>query len=228
MVKLSPTVSNIDGVTERGWFWRATWWWVLTLPLGLTTWAAFRYAGSRTKRSDLRKASRAYAAALLAVILLVLIGNGKGTLGNVAAFILIVTWIVGMVHTALVGRNVNRQLSVINISALRRAQQELDRRDYGRQLLATNPVLARQLGVGRPEVAGSDSFGLVDVNHAGRPGLLMLPGLSDEHVRRVLDYRDKGGSFVSVGDLALYLDLPQTTIGPLEDTAVFDMGTTQR
>jgi DNA uptake protein ComE-like DNA-binding protein len=112
----------------------------------------------------------------------------------------------------------------MNISALKRAQQELDRRDYGRQLLATNPVLARQLGVGRPEVAGSDSFGLVDVNHAGPAGLVMLPDLTEEHAQKILEYRSQGGSFVSVEDLVVYLDLPHTTIGPLRDTAVFDMG----
>jgi DNA uptake protein ComE-like DNA-binding protein len=73
-------------------------------------------------------------------------------------------------------------------------------------------------------VAGSDSFGLVDVNHAGRPGLLTLPDLTEEHAEKILEYRNQGGFFVSVEDLALYLDLPLTTIGPLRDTAVFGTG----
>jgi hypothetical protein len=129
-----------------------------------------------------------------------------------------------MVHAAVVWRKVNRQLSVIDNSAVRRAEREIDRREYGRQLLETNPSLARQLGVGRPDVPQADSFGLVDVHHAGTSGLMSLPGLTEEHAEKVLKFRDLGGSFVSVEDLVVYLDLPQTTIGPLRDLAVFDMG----
>lgn len=136
-----------------------------------------------------------------------------------------ITWISGMIHAVLVRQNIDRRLSVIDTPAVKRAQRELDRRECGRQLLATKPSLARQLGVGRPDMAGSDSFGLVDVNHAGRPGLQLLPGLDEKHVQRIIDYRHEGGSFVSVEDLVTYLDLRQTTTGPLRDTAVFDMGT---
>jgi DNA uptake protein ComE-like DNA-binding protein len=149
----------------------------------------------------------------------------KGTLSGIAGAIIIVTWVVGMIHAALIRTSVSRQLDLVDTSELKRAQKELDRREYGRQLLKTNPSLARQLGVGRPDVAGSDSFGLIDVNHAGRTGLVMLPGLTEQNAQKILDYRNNGGSFVSVEDLVMYLDLPQTTIGPLGDTAVFDLGT---
>lgn len=39
--RAGPAVPGRTGVTERAGSSRATWWWVLTLPLGLTTWAAF-------------------------------------------------------------------------------------------------------------------------------------------------------------------------------------------
>ena len=200
-------------------------WWLLTLPLGLTTWAAFIYTGSRTKRKDLIRAGAVYAAALIAGIVLAGIGNDKGAIANVGGGLLIAIWIVGMTHALVVKGSVERQLAVMDTSTVKQAQQELDRRAYGRQLLKTNPSLARQLGVGRPDVAGSDSFGLIDVNHADRPGLLMLPGLTDEHAQKILDYRNGGGSFVSVEDTVMYLDLPSTTIGPLRDRAVFDTET---
>jgi DNA uptake protein ComE-like DNA-binding protein len=172
----------------------------------------------------LLKAAGAYAAALLVGFLMTGIGQ-KGAVAGVGTAILIVAWVVGMIHAALIRTSVSRQLSLVDTSELKRAQKELDRREYGRQLLRTNPSLARQLGVGRPDVTGSDSFGLIDVNHAARAGLVMLPGLTEENVQKLLEYRSSGGFFVSVEDLVMYLDLPQTTIGPLQDTAVFDMGT---
>jgi DNA uptake protein ComE-like DNA-binding protein len=149
----------------------------------------------------------------------------KGAIATIGGGVLIVTWVVGMIHAALIRTKVSRQLALVDNSELKRAQKELDRRAYGRQLLTTNPSLARQLGVGRPDVTGSDSFGLIDVNHAGPAGLVMLPAVTEEHVKKILKYRNSGGYFVSVEDLVMYLDLPQTMIGPLQDTAVFDMGT---
>lgn len=170
------------------------------------------------------RASGAYAGALVAAFVLVGIGR-KGAMADVGSAILFATWLAGMIHAAIVGRTINSELALMNSSALKQAQQELARRQYGRQLLKANPSLARQLGVGRPDLDGSDSFGLVDVNHAGGPGLVLLPGMTEEHAQRILQYRNQGGSFVSVEDLVMYLDLPQMTIGPLRDTAAFDMGT---
>jgi DNA uptake protein ComE-like DNA-binding protein len=204
--------------------WKDKFWWALTLPFGLTTWAAFLYAGSRTGRLGLKRAAGAYGAAILVGILLAAIAH-TGALNDIAGALFLVTWVIGMVHAALIRTSVNRQLALLDTSAVQQAEKELDRREYGRQLLKANPALARQVGVGRPDVSGSDSFGLIDVNHAGQAGLMMLPGLSEEQVQKVLQYRNSGGFFVSAEDLAMYLDLPQTAIGALQDTAVFDMGT---
>jgi DNA uptake protein ComE-like DNA-binding protein len=170
------------------------------------------------------RAAGGYAAAVVVGFLMAGIAK-KGAVSGIGATILIVTWVVGMVHAALIRKSVSRQLDLVDSPELKRAQKELDRREYGRQLMKTNPSLARQLGVGRPDVAGSDSFGLIDVNHAGRAALVMLPGVTEEQAQTIMDYRSSGGSFVSVEDLVMYLDLPPTTIGPLQDTAVFDMGT---
>jgi DNA uptake protein ComE-like DNA-binding protein len=170
------------------------------------------------------QAGAAYAAALVTAFVITGIGQ-KGALASVGTAVAVTTWLAGMMHAALVRRTVGSQLAVMNSSDLKRAQQELARREYGRRLLKTNPSLARQLGVGRPDVTGSDSFGLVDVNHVGPAGLMMLPSVTEEGAKKILEYRNGGGYFVSVEDLAMYLDLPQTTIGPLRDTAVFDLGT---
>lgn len=207
----------------------------------LTTWAAFLYAGSHTNRRDLKLAAGFYGGLLLVSLLVSVAqggedlsthtsyqtnfyGNDGGTLSNIGGTILAVAWIVGMIHAFLIRPTVNRQLALVNDPVLKKAQKEIDRREYGRQLLRTNPTLARQVGVGRPDIAGSNSFGLIDVNHAGRKGLLMLPGLTKKHVDMVLEYRENGGSFISVDDLALYLDLPVAAIDQMRETAAFGVG----
>jgi DNA uptake protein ComE-like DNA-binding protein len=172
----------------------------------------------------LLQAAGGYGAALVAVFVLAGIGQ-NGAVGDAGGVLLLVAWLAGMIHAGVVSKSVSSQLALLDTPTLKQAQHELDRRQYGRQLLKMNPSLARQLGVGRPDLAGSDNFGLIDVNHASVPGLTMLPGLTEEQARRIVEYRSQGGSFVSAEDLAIYLDLPPTTIGPLRDMAVFDMGT---
>jgi DNA uptake protein ComE-like DNA-binding protein len=171
----------------------------------------------------LLQAAGGYGAALVVAVVLDGVGQ-KGPLADVGTAILLVVWLAGMIHAAVVSKSVSTQLALLEMPTLKQAQHELDRRQYGRRLLKTNPALARQLGVGRPDVAGSDNFGLVDVNHAGVPALMMLPGLTEEQAQRIVEYQNQGGSFVSAEDLAIYLDLPPTTLGPLRDMSVFDLG----
>lgn len=202
--------------------WRVTWWWLLTLPFGMTTWAAFLYPGLRLKRKGLIRIAILYAAGL--VVGLVLAGSGsKGTVAGMGSAVVLVTWLGGIIHGTLRWRPISEQLALIDSSGIQHAQELLARREYGRQLLKANPSLAREVGIGRPELQGADSFGLVDVNRAERDGLLFLPGLNSEHAQRIIQYRNSGGVFVSAEDLVMYLDLPLTAAGPLRDVGVFDV-----
>jgi hypothetical protein len=46
------------------------------------------------------------------------------------------------------------------------AEDRIDLRAEGRRLLASKPALAREVGVGRPDLSGASDYGLIDVNHA--------------------------------------------------------------
>ena len=76
----------------------SSWWLLLTLPLGLTTWAAFAVAGRQAGRRDLLWWAAGYAAALAAG--LALMGVGAQTSSGM---ILAVVWVGGAIH-ALVAR----------------------------------------------------------------------------------------------------------------------------
>jgi DNA uptake protein ComE-like DNA-binding protein len=118
-------------------------------------------------------------------------------------------------------RSINDQLSLSEDPAITTAEREIERRNYGRRIVQTNPALARQAGVGRPDLPSADSFGLVDVNHAAATALTQLPGVTAAMANKVADFCREGGSFVSVEDLALFLDFPAIGVDALRDRAVF-------
>lgn len=194
---------------------------LFTLPLGLTTWAAFLWAGLRTRRRDLIVSGVVYGL-LVVVALAWSTADPHGAGERVAEGVLPTLFVVGIVHALLVHRDVTRELAAVDPARRAHIEYVQARRAYGRELLEKDPALARQLGVGRPDVAGIDSFGLVDVNHAGRSALDTLPGLTSDNVQRVLAHRDDGGSFRTVEELARFLDLPSDVLAPLADAAVFD------
>jgi hypothetical protein len=197
-----------------------SWWVLLAVPLGLTTWAAFLYAGLRTRRKSLLAFAALYAATLAGWLVLDA-GNQHGARVAVGAVLALVTWIGGLAHALAIRRTVALDLDIADSPAILQATREVERRAYGRELLQKNPALARQVGVGRPDLAESDSYGLIDVNHANPATLATLPGMSDELAERVAEFCAAGGSFVSVDDLGLFLDLPAAAVDAMREQAVF-------
>jgi len=197
-------------------------WWIAlaAVPFGFTTWAAFLYAGIRTKRKGLFAAAALYGA-LLAGYLVLDAGNSHGTPEAVGAILGIAAWIGGLTHALAIRRTVALDLGFADSSAMLQASREVERRVYGRELLQKNPVLAKQVGVGRPDLPNSDSYGLTDVNHASAASLATLPGMSEELAKRVAEFCGGGGSFVSVEDLGLFLDLAPAAVDAMREQAVF-------
>jgi DNA uptake protein ComE-like DNA-binding protein len=196
-------------------------WFLLTfVPFGFTTWAAFLYAGLKTKRPSLLAAAAGYGA-LLVAYLVIDAGDAHGAREAIGAVLALGAWVGGAAHALALRRGVDRQLSLAESPEVTAATREIERREYGRQLIRSNPTLARQVGVGRPDQSSGDSFGLVDVNHANAAAITQLPGITGEMARRVEDFCKEGGSFVSVEDLALFLDFPAQDVDALREQAVF-------
>ena len=147
--------------------------------------------------------------------------HSRGVALTVGTILALGAWIGGFVHALVIRRDVELQLNVSDSPEVEAASRELARRQYGRELLRTKPALARQLGIGRPDLPNADSFGLVDVNHADAAVLATLPGLSDDLAKRVCDFCKQGGLFVSVEDLGLFLDLPPSAVEAMRERAVF-------
>jgi len=202
--------------------WIRSWWVALAaVPFGFTTWAAFLYAGLRTRRRNLLIASGVYGAMLIGYVVLDTVGHSRGADLAVGTILALGAWIGGFVHALAIRRSVEDQLELVDSSAVEAASRALARRQYGRELVRTQPALAKQLGIGRPDLPNSDSYGLIDVNHADAAALATLPGMTDDLARRVADFCGEGGSFVSVEDLGLFLDLPAPAVDAMREQAVF-------
>ena len=109
-----------------------------------------------------------------------------------------------------------------NQAAVAAAKDQLDRRKQARHLVATNPALARDLRIGRPDLPRDyDDGGLVDVNHVPVGVFSSGLGLTPIEARDVVAARDKLGRFVSAEELCEYTQLSPDRIDGLRDLMIF-------
>lgn len=200
---------------------RAKAWLLLILPLGVTTFAAFLYIGIRARRRRWLAWAGVYFATLAGWLVLDAPANPSDTAQGVGAVLWLVTWIGGGVHALVVSNDAVRRIHGGEDPKVEAAQARIERRADGRRLLASQPALARELGVGRPDVPGADDFGLIDVNHVPADTLTRLPGITAELAARIVAERAQVGGFSSDEDLGVLLDLPPATVDGLRDMAVF-------
>lgn len=106
--------------------------------------------------------------------------------------------------------------------ALNTARARMDRRRQARELAERNPVLARDLKIGRPDVPHDyDDGGLVDVNHVPGDVLASRLGLTPAESAAVIEARGQLGRFSSPEELSVYAQLPPDRVEALRDWMMF-------
>ena len=102
------------------------------------------------------------------------------------------------------------------------ARETLRRRDASRRIVAQNPLLARELMIGRPDLERRyDDGGLVDVNHVPVEVLATLPGIDRATAELIADVRFGIGGFASVDDLSVTLHLAPQVLDASAPRMVF-------
>src|SRR5215475_5493974 len=202
--------------------WAGKGWLLLTLPFGLTTWAAFLYIGIRAKRVSWIVWAAVYLALMVGSFVLdTSSAHPSNAAQSLAAGLILLTWIGGGAHAVAVSTTAVKRMRAEQDPALVAARDRIAVRGEGRHLVATQPELAREVGVGRPDMRGSKDYGLIDVNHCSAAALVRLPGITDDMAKRILDNRAGAGGFTSVEDVGMLLDLPPSTVDQMRDMAVF-------
>lgn len=98
-----------------------------------------------------------------------------------------------------------------NQEALAMIAQQKSRRAEARQLAATDPMTAKQLGIGRRDIHGRqyDDGGLIDINRVPAEVFHQFSGITSEKAAQIVTARvSLGGMFSSIEELMATAELP--------------------
>ncbi|MEU8117110.1 helix-hairpin-helix domain-containing protein [Spirillospora sp. NPDC049024] len=194
------------------------------LSLGFATPFTFAAALLWRRSLHLLVSTVAYAG-LFALLLSVL--SAADDRGNVrfAGMLMAVLAVVGCGHAFLIRRGVfdpHGLSGVDNEAVVERVKRQRLLREKARELAASDPGLAKELRIGRPDLPRQyNDGGLVDVNHAPAEALKLLPGITAELADRIERVRAETGGFLSAEELSAVAGLPPSLTGDLADYAVF-------
>lgn len=185
---------------------------------------------ARQRPDDARFRKRMYAlsaaSAVMAIIGFALVGSAEedasgsptGVLSGIGTGLVVVNLAVSITVAVLVRKT--RPAAALPGVAEGLARRQL--REQYRKVALDDPDLARSMGIGRPDLSRNiDDGGLLDINSLPADKLGPLAGLTGEEATRVVDARAHLGRFLSLADLAVYADLPESTIDTLRERIIF-------
>ncbi|TDD97151.1 ComEA family DNA-binding protein [Actinomadura rubrisoli] len=195
------------------------------LSLGLATPFTFAAAAVWRRSPHLIVASVAYIG-IFAPVLLLLLDQGKADgLVRMQGFLLSLLAVVGCGHAFLIRRRVfdpDGLSGIGNETVVERVRRQRLLRERARELAASDPGLAKELRIGRPDLPHQyNDGGLVDVNHAPAKVLTVLPGVTQELALRIERVRAETGGFMSAEELSVVAGLPPALTAEIADYAVF-------
>lgn len=205
---------------ERSHTWPAGWWYLplTVLTVGLAAWAPFLHAAVVLGSTRLRWAAATYGAVIVALLVCATIapvdaqGNPAGTAGDVLPVIAGMGWLlllpVACAHQWVLRRRVARGRDERPEPAIAQALAARNRRNTARRLAETDPLLARELRIGRPDLARSyDDGGLVDLNSAPAEAIAQYCEIALPAAEEIVRARQESG-YSSVDELLVMVAVP--------------------
>jgi hypothetical protein len=193
--------------------------WLSLIPMGLGAWTPI-YAGVRARRRMWWVLGVLWSVIALAGWVAAIASNG----GSAGGLLIILGWAGGAVTSFAIRSDYRRAIGWAAASpfdnAMLGARRRLAERNRARRLAREQPALARELGVGRPDLPGAQDAGLIDVNAVPAATLTRLPGIDDALAHQIVDLRDGGEGFSSVEDLGTALDLDAAVVEELRERVV--------
>jgi len=184
-------------------------WWLL-IPLftvGLGTFILVGVAGIKLRSRATILAAAAYLA-LTALYLSLPPGLSESSVAYNAILSVYVfgVWIGGTVHAALLQPKWIAARTVTDDPAVAAAKWRAQRRQEARQLLATDPAMAAELGIGRPDRANRRyaDGGLIDLNHVPADWLIQELEMTPAQASEIVQVRELKGGFASADELVVY------------------------
>lgn len=201
---------------EGTWFARGGWWFLVhLLSLGILAPVPFAYAASRTRRRVDVAVAAGYGLAVAVLITIIAVaprgpdGDIAQTPSSLVGLVFLAVLVGGTVHLALLRRRVYRPAPRHADPAIAAALAARDRREEARRLATSDPLLAREVRIGRPDLPRRyDDGGLVDLNTAPAAVLAQALGVDAAIAATIVAAREAAGRLTSVEDLFVYSDLP--------------------
>jgi hypothetical protein len=204
---------------------RSTWWWFLVpvLSFGLGTFAVVFIAAVTLKARLQLLAAAGYLLVNILYFGLAVATTGAhagllatpSTAVRIAAYpFLVVTWGVGTLHTVYLQWLAARPDSVTTgpaeptDPAVIAATERAARRAEARRVADTDPALAHELKIGRPDLLGRqyDDGGLVDVNHVPAGWIALALRIPRPLADQIVAARDRRHGFRHAEELVIYCD----------------------
>lgn len=199
-------------------------WWVLSglVPFGFGAPGGFLYAAQRTGRRAWYVAAAVWALIAATGFALAVMSEDDTPLRSLGGAFLLTAWVGGLVHALAVRE---RYVQLVRGGAgpdpVGSARRRLADRQRAAVMVREQPELARELGVGRPDLPGAQDMGVVDINHASAEAIAAMPGLDAPTAHRLAELRDEVGGFSSAEEAGALLELPPVTVERLDRRAVF-------
>jgi hypothetical protein len=193
-----------DDAGSPGWLWL-----VPALTFGLAGFAVVAAAGSRLRSVAVMWFAAGYGVAGLVLPVLALLSPAPFSTA-VAVVHAVVVWLGVTVHTVLLQQQLRPKPASVSETTvdpvIDAARRRAARREQLRELVFTDPGLAVELRIGRPDLprAGFDDAGLVDVNHVPVSGLVRELGLTLTQAADIGRVREERGGFSTAGEIVLY------------------------
>ncbi|WP_214403555.1 hypothetical protein [Pseudonocardia lacus] len=191
-----------------GWFTHGGWYLVvIVLSIGMLAFVPFVHAAIRTHRALMWLWAVLYSGAVITLFILA----GPYRVGGWAIGLVI----VASIHSLVLRQQVWKQTAVglppppavdPAIAAVLAARA---RREEARRVVERDPAMARELGIGRPDLPRSyDDGGLVDLAAAPAEAIASACDIDLAHATLITEARDNGIHFATVDDVFSVTDIP--------------------
>jgi DNA uptake protein ComE-like DNA-binding protein len=196
---------------------------LITVPLcslGMLSWAVIAYYAGRRRSIRLGVASAGYLVMEIAGLAMLRPEPTNETIADDLAFgCLLVAAAGGAVHAVILHVTGSATAAADPAHEAVVAITRRVRREQARGIAYHHPAIARELGIGRPDIPGTfDDGGLVDLNAAPEHVLATVPGLDLRLARSISADRTLRGAYDSVDDLVSRAVLPGPLTEELRDT----------
>lgn len=210
------------------------WYFVVTLvSIGFLAAMPFWHAARSLGRPGLVRLALIYTALDAFLVVLMILtppNNPDGTSGNetistIGGLTVTLVLIAACVQLRGLRREVYGERSVVQRPvhpAVTQALAAREQRAESRRLREQDPALARELGIGRPDLGrGYADGGLVDLNTAPAAVIAQVSGIAPAHAEAIVAARDaRGGTYFNLAEVFVDVALPPHEQEQLHEHAV--------